>query len=58
MKTYIKPELKYLSMIQEVVLAGESEPTLPPEEELEEGANKYGMSIDEEAEPAPKSVWE
>ena len=57
MKTYIKPELKYLSMVQESLMAG-SEKVLPPEEELEEGANKYGMSIDEEAESAPKSVWE
>ena len=58
MKRYIKPELKYLSMIHEAVLAGDSEQVLPDDGEFVEGANKYGMLLDDEDAPVSKSVWE
>ena len=45
-------------MIHEAVLAGDSEPVLDDNGEFEEGANKYGMTLDDEDAPVSKSVWE
>ena len=57
MKEYIKPELKYLSMQHESLLAGESIEVIPEDDEAEEAANQFGLSFDEDSAPA-KSVWE
>ena len=59
MKRYIEPELKYLSLQHESLLAGESEIVVDEGDDSEEGANKYGLSFDDDNATAPaKSVWE
>ena len=56
MRKYIKPEMKYLSVMHESPLMDGSEEILDPGEELEEGANENRF-FDDEA-PKSKSVWE
>jgi hypothetical protein len=57
MSKYIKPEMKYLSVMHESSLLAGTEESLYPDEEFEEGANQDRM-FEEEGQPAPKSVWE
>ena len=56
MSKYIKPEIKYLSLMHESSLMAGTEEILDPDDELEEGANENRFFDDEQ--PAPKSVWE
>ena len=57
MSKYIKPEIKYLSLMHESSLMAGTEEILDPDDELEEGANKNGF-FDDDQSPRNKSVWE
>ena len=56
MRKYIKPEMKYLSVMHESPLMAGTEEILDPDEEFEEGANENRF-FDDEA-PQAKSVWD
>ena len=57
MSKYIKPEIKFLSLIHESSLMEGSESILDPGDELEEGANENRF-FDDDRSPRNKSVWE